>query len=237
LISALASLGLVFLTAGQSVAAEARPVALELVLAVDVSASVDAREYALQRDGIVAAFRDPRLTETIESLGPQGLAVSLVQWAASWEQAVVVDWTLITGPAAALRFAEQVAGSKRLFAGEGTSLSSALHFSGLVLAENGFLGLRRIVDVSGDGQNNSGAALPLARDQLIDQGITINGLAVLDQDPHLGDYYASHVMGGTASFVVVAVDYSDYAEAILKKLLRELPPPVAAAPSRGESNS
>ena len=96
LISALASLGLVFLTAGQSVAAEARPVALELVLAVDVSASVDAREYALQRDGIVAAFRDPRVTETIESLGPQGLAVSLVQWAASWEQAVVVVHTSLT---------------------------------------------------------------------------------------------------------------------------------------------
>jgi hypothetical protein len=233
----LASLGLVFLTAGQSVAAEARPVALELVLAVDVSASVDAREYALQRDGIVAAFRDPRVTETIESLGPLGLAVSLVQWAASWEQAVVVDWTLITGPAAALRFAAQVAGSRRLFAGEGTSLSSALHFSGQVLAENGFLGLRRIVDVSGDGRNNSGAALPLARDQLIGQGITINGLAVLDQDPLLGDYFASHVTGGTASFVVIAVDYSDYAEAILKKLLRELPPPMAAAPGRTESNS
>jgi len=234
-ISALGGLGLVFSTAGQSVAAEARPVALELVLAVDVSASVDAREYALQRDGIVAAFRDPRVTAAIESLGPQGLAVSLVQWAASWEQAVVIDWTLITGPAAASRFADQVAWSRRLFAGEGTSLSEALRFSGQVLAESGFRGLRRIVDVSGDGRNNSGVAPPLARDHLTAQGITINGLAVLDQDPSLGGYFASHVTGGTASFVVVARDYSDYAEAILKKLLRELPPPLAAA--RTESNS
>ena len=246
-LAVLTALGTLALVAGRGLAQEARPlppqavapqavapktVALELVLAVDVSASVDAREYALQRDGIVAAFRDRRVTATIESLGGQGLAVALVQWAASWEQALVVDWTLVSDRADALGFAGLVAGSPRVFAGEGTSLSQALHFASQVLAASGFRGQRRVIDVSGDGRNNSGPAPTAARDGLIAQGVTINGLAVLGQDPMLGLYFRRNVMGGTAAFVVTAADYSDYADAIRNKLLRELQPPLASTPGR-----
>ncbi len=219
----------------QSAGAEDRPVALELVLAIDVSASVYGAEYGLQRDGIAQAFRDSQVTEAIESLGPRGLAVSLVQWADRREQAIVVDWTWISDRESAWRFAEAVGRSQRRLGGNATSLSAALRFAALAIAENGFLGERRIIDISGNGRDNSGAPPSVARDQVTAEGITVNGLAILDRDRALGSYFAAYVIGGTAAFAVVAADFTDYARAIREKLLRELPSPAAALKGRRPS--
>ena len=130
-------------------------------------------------------------------------------------------------PASAAAFATKVLTGPRIFAGEGTSITQALHFARQVLAQGQFQGLRRVVDLSGDGRNNSGAGPSAARAALIAEGVTINGLAVLGQDQELGAYFRAEVAGGTAAFVEVAGDFDDYAQTIRRKLLRELQPPLA----------
>ena len=204
----LLAIGLLFGTAS-SAAQDAEPgrrVDLELVLAVDASSSVSAGEFELQIQGLARAFRDPRVLQAIRASGDLGLAVSLVQWSGNRKQFLAVDWTLVTDSESAGAFATEVADTPRFVIGGGTAIGDALKFAVALLEGNGFQGRRRVIDVSGDGRANQGAQPAKLRDQAVAQGITINGLAVLDQDPHLGDYYASHVMGGTASFVVVAVD-------------------------------
>ncbi len=208
-------------------AAEAAPpVALELVLAVDVSASVDAGEYALQIGGLTRAFLDPEVQDAIAALNGD-LLVALVQWAGSWQQVRSTGWWRVRDVATAQDFAAALATSPRLFVGEATSLSAALRQGAALFETNGAQGRRRILDIAGDGRNNSGVHPSVARDELIAQGITVNGLAILDGDAGLGAYFEDHVAGGTASFVVTAVDFSDFARAIREKLLRELPNPLA----------
>lgn len=204
---------------------------LELVLAVDASSSVSAEEFDLQMQGLAEAFRDPRVLQAIRASGDLGLAVSLIQWSDSRKQYVAVDWTLVTDAAAAGAFAEEVAETPRFLIGGGTAIGSALRFAVRQLETNDFRGRRRVIDVSGDGRANQGADPADLRDDAVALGITINGLAILNEDQAVADYYRRFVIGGTGAFVMTANDYESYALAILTKLIKEIAgTPIAARP-------
>jgi len=192
---------------------------------MDVSASVDASEFALQIRGLAGAFLDPEIQAAIADLNGD-LVVALGQWGGSWQQDLSTAWWRVRDRKTAEDFAAAVVASRRRFVGNGTSISAALRHAARALDENGVEGLRRIVDISGDGRNNSGTHPAVARDELVAKGITVNGLAILDGDRELGRYFEGYVAGGTASFVVSVADFTDFAQAIRKKLLRELSNPI-----------
>jgi hypothetical protein len=227
-------LSALILGAAASAAQETAPqrrVDLELVLAVDASSSVSAAEFELQIQGLARAFRDPRVLQAIRASGDLGLAVSLVQWSDARKQFLAVDWTLVTDPEAAGAFAQEVADTPRFLIGGGTAIGGALKFAMRLLNGNGFRGRRRVIDVSGDGRANQGAHPANLRDLAVELGITINGLAILNEDQAVADYYRAHVIGGTGAFIMTANDYESYALAILIKLVREIAgAPIAARP-------
>jgi Protein of unknown function (DUF1194) len=201
---------------------------VELVLAVDVSGSVDAAELALQRTGLAAAFRDPELADAVAAL-PRGVAAALVAWAGVPD--TVVGWRRLTDRASATDFAARIEAALPVAFGRGgnTALGDALARSLAELAGNSFDGQAKI-DVSGDGRSNSGAQPGPVRDAAVRAGVTINGLAILNEQPNVAEFYRTDVIGGPGAFVVSADDYRDFGEAIRRKLLRELAPgPVAAA--------
>lgn len=211
-------------------AAAQTTVDLVLVIAVDVSLSMDMEEQQLQRDGYVAAFRDPELHRAIASSGPHGrIAVTYVEWAGPASQAVVIPWTLIDSPAAARAFADRLAAQpitrERL-----TSISAALHFAQALLKSSGFSAPRRVVDISGDGPNNSGGPVLDARDELIAKGIVINGLPIMLKAgaptffdlSNLDVYYAACVIGGMGAFMVPVTEIAELKAAIRRKLLLEI---------------
>jgi hypothetical protein len=205
---------------GATPAAAAVPVDLELVLAVDISGSVDFEEYALQRQGYVDAFRSPRLQRAITG-GPLGrIAVTMLQWAGFGLESVAVPWTLLDGARAADRFAAQIdqAPRQRL---RGTSLSGAI-IASTALFNKGYEGSRQVIDVSGDGPNNSGPNPRPARDLAVDSGITINGLPILTDLPWLDEYYRTEVIGGPGAFIEAAQTFDSFGAAVLKKLLTEI---------------
>lgn len=205
---------------GSALADEA-VVDLELVLAVDASGSVDAYEFELQMRGIAAAFRDPEVQDALRATGDRGVAVVLVQWSGRRQQAVVVDWLRLLDAASARRFAAQVEGAGRLILGE-TAIASALDFARELLAQNRFEGHRQVIDISGDGPSNAGRDPEAARDDAAAAGITINGLAIINEIADLDHYYREHVIGGPDAFLVRARDYEDFAEAMRVKLIREI---------------
>ena len=217
------------LTTAPAVAQE-RPVDLELVLAVDASASVSGEEFDLQIRGLAEAFRHRSVVQAIRAAGDLGLAVALVQWADYRQHALSVDWAVVRDAASARQFAKQLDGVRRSVAGN-TAIGSALEFAILQLEGNGFVGRRKVIDVSGDGRNNQGAAAWLVRDLAVAQGITVNGLAILNEDPTLDRYYVTNVIGGPGAFVMTANDYAAYRLAILTKLIKEIiGPPTALRP-------
>lgn len=211
------------------------PVDVELVLAVDVSRSVDAQEQEMQFRGYAAAFRDPRLIQGIAG-GPLGqIAVTFFTWS-DWNiQEHLIPWTLIDGAAAAHRFAEAIdAAPRRTFLY--TSISGAIDFATRLFGR-GHEGTRRVVDISGDGINNSGRPLAEARADALARGIVLNGLAVLDRYAHpwasglppLDEYYRAEVIGGTGAFLMVAEGFEAFEQAARRKIIRE----IAAAPPPG----
>ena len=206
-----------------------RPVDLELVLAVDASSSVSAMEFELQIQGLAQAFRDPRVLQAIRAAGDLGVAVSLVQWSDHRKQFLAVDWTLVADPDGAAAFADEVADTPRFVIGGGTAIGGVLNFAMRSLDGNDFQGRRRVIDVSGDGRANQGAEPARLRDQAVARGITINGLAILNEDLTVADYYRAQVIGGAGAFVMSANDYESYALAILTKLLREIAGALVAA--------
>ena len=210
--------------------AQERPVDLELVLAVDASGSVSDEEFNLQVHGLAEAFRHRSVGQAIRAAGDLGLAVALIQWADDDQHALSVDWTVVRDAASARQFAKQVDGVRRTVYGN-TALGVALEFAILQLEGNGFVGRRKVIDVSGDGPNNQGSAAWLVRNLAVARGITVNGLAILNEVPTLDLYYRSNVIGGTGAFVITANDYAAYRLAILTKLLKEISgPPTAARP-------
>jgi hypothetical protein len=214
---------------GWGAPAGARMVELELVLGVDTSMSVGADEFALQMAGYAAAFRHPEVLQAIRASG--GIAVTLVQWADSYQQAVSVDWTWVGDDASAAAFADRTARVGRRFLGPGTALAAALAYCLDRFEGNGFEGQRRTVDISGDGRDNRGPRVTLIRALAMTSGITVNGLAILDDEPFLDRYYERQVIVGADAFVVAAADYQDFAAAIVKKLVREIAgPQIARSP-------
>lgn len=212
------------------------PVDVELVLAVDVSRSVDAEEMEMQMRGYAAAFRDPRLAEAMMR-GPVGaVGVTLFTWS-DWNiQEHLIPWTRLDGPAACERFARAVDAAPRrthLY----TSISGAIDFASRLFGQR-FEGTRQVVDISGDGINNSGRDLGDARREALDKGIVLNGLAVLDRTPPppglghlqpLDEYYQDRVIGGPGAFLMVAEGFESFEQAVRRKIIRE----VAHAPAPG----
>ena len=206
------------------------PVDVELVLAVDVSRSVDPEEQELQFSGYEAAFRDHRLIEGIMG-GPVGsIACTMFTWSDWHIQTTVVPWMHLDSPAAAHRFADAIAAAPRrtwLY----TSISGAMDFAAKRFGQ-GFEGTRKVVDISGDGVNNSGRPVAEAREEALAQGIILNGLAVLDRTPTplaiaaglppLDTYYREEVIGGPGAFLVVAEGFESFEAAVRRKIIREI---------------
>ena len=221
-------------------AATETEVDLELVLSVDVSLSMDLDEQRLQRDGYVAAFRDPQIWAAIKS-GPRGrIAVTYVEWAGIATQQSVLPWTLIDGPEAAEAFAAALE-AKPISRARMTSISGALQYSARELARNTFRGARQVIDVSGDGPNNSGPPVVPVRDEIVQRGIVINGLPIqlkiggpngaFDIE-NLDEYYAECVIGGTGAFSIPIKEKGELAAAIRQKLILEIAGLVPEAPAR-----
>jgi hypothetical protein len=235
---------LLLLFAVAPIARAAEKVDLLLVLAADVSRSVDQRKFQLQREGYAAAIADKRVLEAVSSGRHRRIAVCFVEWSGVSAQKVVIDWTLIDGPDAARKFGDQMLELPRAFA-ERTSISGGIDFSVALLERAPYEAARRTIDVSGDGTNNSGRDVTFARDEALAKGITINGLVILSQRPMawnpehtnppggLANYFRNNVIGGPGAFVIVAEDFNSFGQAIVKKLIAEIaeaPPPAAASP-------
>lgn len=202
--------------------AAARDVDLELVLAVDASASVRYREYSLQMQGLAAAFRDPSVVAVIRAATPRGVAVSLIQWSGVGAQAMLVDWTFVEDAASAAAFADRIDAAPRGVRAGGTALGDAVLFGLAALAANDFQGRRQVIDVSGDGRANAGTAPALARGQAVAAGVTVNGLAILEEEADLDSYYADNLIGGPGAFLQTADDSADFARAMKRKLITEI---------------
>lgn len=216
---------------------------LELVLAVDISYSMDGDELKLQRDGYVSAFRHGEILAAIRSGRYRRIAVIYVEWAGASLQFVRVPWQLIDSDEAAEFFAARLE-HQPLQNASRTSMSGALDYAAGLFAGNGFSGTRRIIDISGDGANNSGLAVEGARDRAVARGITINGLPLMLRPVYLSgfadavelnDYYRDCVIGGFGSFLITVEKISQITLAIRQKLILEMagrPPRVILATHR-----
>ena len=210
--------------------AQQTEVDIELVLAVDISMSMDPEEQKLQREGYIAALGDPAILKAIQS-GPHGrIAITYIEWAGPQLQIHLVPWRVIDGAATANDFIAEL-GSKPYSRYRMTSISSALEFANAQFGAGGFRGARRVIDVSGDGANNSGAPITQIRDQIVDSGVVINGLPIVMRPtttwsswdvPDLDRYYANCVIGGPGSFMVPITTREEFSSATRQKLLLEI---------------
>lgn len=221
-----------FLTAAGGFAAEAlaEPVDVELILAVDVSLSMSPDELAIQRDGYAAALTHAQVIRAIEDGAHGKIALAYVEWAGDSVQHVIVPWTIVANGADARRVAERLTLAPPNSARR-TSISGALAFAADLFAESPHRGARRVVDVSGDGPNNQGAPVVEARDALVAQGITVNGLPLMTTGSGyagrfdlagLDAYYRDCVIGGPGAFMIPVNDWSQFPEAVRRKLVLEL---------------
>jgi len=221
------------LAAFPAAAVAAEKVDLLLVLAADVSRSVDSGKFQLQRDGYATAISDPRVLEAISSGRNGRIGLSFIEWSGAGSQRVLIDWTRVSNAEEAKGFGDHLLEAPRSFA-DRTSISGAIDFSMGQFAKAPFESERRTIDISGDGTNNAGRDVTLARDEALAQGVTINGLVILSETPlawnpdhtnpqgGLDNYYRSHVVGGTGAFVIVAENFASFGKAIIKKLIAEI---------------
>jgi hypothetical protein len=202
---------------------------LKLVLAIDASNSVTDDRFELQKQGYVAAFRNPQVVKAIMSGAEQSIAVTMMQWTGPFSTVQVVPWMLVKDAGSAEQLADAINHSEReLYGGSGTSISGAIDQAIVLLSQSPYQGQRRTIDISGDGPNSSGRPVTRARDEAVAQGIGINGLPILSIDRRLDNYYYSYVIGGPGAFMIPAENYENFAEAIVKKLILEIaanPPP------------
>ncbi len=224
-----AALAAFVLSAGMSLAQEPVEVDLELVLAVDVSRSMSPMELEIQRRGYAEALGSDEVLRAIQSGFLGRIAIAYVEWAGAGNQRIVVDWTLIETAEDARAVSDAVA-----FSGvqsmRRTSISEALLFSAEMFEQSPFTSFRQVIDVSGDGPNNQGVIVTSARDQVLERGITINGLPLMTQDgvgpgwniENLDLYYAACVIGGPGAFVVPVYDWAQFAQAVRRKLVLEI---------------
>jgi hypothetical protein len=213
--------------------ARAQDVDLLLVLASDVSRSVDTRKFELQRQGYAAALSNRRVVEAIQS-GPHGkIAICFVEWSGATSLKLVIDWTIVSDAASARKIGDQMLELPRSFA-DRTSISAGLEFSFAQLERSPYKAARRTIDVSGDGTNNSGRDIASVRDEVTAKGVTVNGLVILSDSPlpwnpehtnppgGLGEYYRRNVIGGPGAFVMVAEKHDSFGQAIVKKMFAEI---------------
>ncbi len=198
----------------------AQAAAVALVLAIDVSESVSADRYALQHDGIARAFEAPELIDAIAAV-PGGIEALVLEWSDPDKIAITVGWTRIANRDAAAAFSAAVRATRRTSAGL-TAIGSAMLAAAAAFDHMPEPAAHRVIDISGDGMANFGAPPAAVRDGLVKQGITINGLAILSEEPWLDDYYRHNVIGGPAAFVVVAQSFDSFADAMLRKLVQEV---------------
>jgi Protein of unknown function (DUF1194) len=209
------------------------PVDLLLVLAADVSRSVTEPKFKLQREGAAAAITHPDVVKAITSGPNRRIAVCFVEWATAGQQNIVVDWTLIGDDGAARTFGGRLVEAPRSFIGS-TSISNAIDFAVSQLERAPFKAERRVIDVSGDGTNNSGRPVTDARDDAVAKGITINALVILTPPAEsfrpehtnplggLENYFQDNVIGGSGAFTVVAESHESFGRALTKKLVQEI---------------
>jgi hypothetical protein len=216
---------------------------LLLVLAADVSRSIDNEKFQLQREGYAAAISDQRVLDAIRSGRSGRIGVMFVEWSGVGSQRVLIDWTAIGDAEAAKGFGDRLLEAPRSFA-DRTSISGAIAFAMDQFARTPYAATRRTIDISGDGTNNSGADVMAARDTALAQGVTINGLVILSDTPlpwnpdhtnppgGLDNYYRSHVVGGPGALVLVAGNFNSFGEAIIKKMIAEVAQAHDQAPKR-----
>src|SRR6202023_629586 len=228
-VSAAVFLALVGLGGGGS----AQTTDLLLVLAADVSRSIDESEFALQRKGYSAALTDPRVLAAIRGGTTGTIAICFVEWSGAGEQNVVADWTVIHDEEDAGGLAAAILAAPRSFIGR-TSISGAIDFAMERLAAAQPRAGRHIIDISGDGTNNSGRPVTEARDQALAEGVTINGLAIINDKPNpgyafhtqppggLAEWYRQNVIGGPGAFLRVVDDFHSFADAMTNKLVSEI---------------
>lgn len=213
--------GLAALLLSAAPAAAAAECRLALVLALDISSSVNEREYAIQIGGLARAFRTPEVIAAILSPEGTGIAVAAYEWSGQYQQDMIVGWTVLDSEAAALAFADRLDAHRRSYAEFPTAVGKGLQF-GAALFDSAPPCARRTIDVSGDGANNDGVGPGYFRDKGVFEGITINGLAILGAEPDPGEYYRRHVIQGPGAFVAIARDFEDYPDVIIGKLLKEI---------------
>jgi hypothetical protein len=205
------------------------PVDVELALAVDVSYSMDPDEQALQREGYIAAITSPEFMRALKQGMHAKVAMTYFEWAGSHHTHVIVPWRLIDGPETADSFAADIARARYTRASR-TSIASALLFGATLFEGSGYRGVRRVIDVSGDGVNNNGPLVTVARDEVLAKGITINGLPIMLKRPmsatmdidNLDVYYEDCVIGGPGAFVIPIKERDQFKEAIRTKLVLEI---------------
>jgi len=208
---------------------ESAAVDVELVLAVDVSYSMDLDELAVQREGYAQAIVSKEFLQALKSLPNGKIAITYFEWAASSDQKIIIPWRVIDGPETADAVADEILKTPIRRASR-TSISGAIYFALPLFEANPYPGLRRVIDISGDGPNNNGAPIIPARDAALAKGITINGLPIMVKEPSLSTmdienldwYYEDCVVGGPGSFVVAIKDREKFKEAIRTKLLLEV---------------
>ena len=211
-------------------AAEREKVGMQLILAADVSGSVNATRYRIQQDGYLDALADPRVLKVIGGLDPPSLAVTFVAWAR--EQEVMVPWMRVHDVASMDLFRQRLRSTPRPRLGIQTFISRALQFCDARF-DQAFIGGRRVIDVSGDGDDNLGiAGLRATRDALVGKGVVINGLPIIVKPPEhiyppqppegLDVYYRRHVVGGDGHVLIESIGFENFKEAILQKLLLEI---------------
>lgn len=224
---------LVLAIAGASTARAAEKVDLLLVLAADVSRSVDAQKFQLQREGYAAAISDRRVLDAIRGGRNGRIGLTFIEWSGYGNQKIVIDWTIVDSTKAAQAFGDRLLESPRSFA-DRTSISGGIDAAVAQLARAPFVSDRQTIDVSGDGTNNAGRDVTLARDDALKLGININGLVILSEHPlpwnpehtnppgGLAKYYQDNVTGGPGSFVMEAKDFNSFGDAIIKKMIAEI---------------
>jgi len=221
----------------------AEDVDLLLVLAVDVSRSIDASKFQLQREGYAAAVADPHVLDAIRTGRTGRIGLTFVEWSGVGAQKVVIDWTTIGDADSAKGFGDRLLEAPRSFA-DRTSISGAIEFAMGQFDKAPFEAARRTIDVSGDGTNNAGRDIATLRDEAVAKGITINGLVILSDNPMswnpdhtnppggLANYYRNNVVGGPSAFVMVAENFNSFGQSIIKKMIAEVAQAHEALPLR-----
>ena len=193
-----------------------------LALMVDASGSVNQKRFELQRRGYADAFRNRQVLNAIRGGANGSIVVIMVQWTGPQMQALAVPWTLIKDEASADAFASAIEAAPRRLFGGGTSISGAIDHAMLLLPAAPYRGLKRVIDISGDGSNNRGRDVREARDEAVRAGVIINGLPIVSLEYDLDKYFFNNVIGGPGAFIVPADSYDNFAQAIVRKLILEI---------------